>query len=229
MRLAKVATAVVIGVIVLVGVSFEANVTETIIASSTFDSDDEGWTVYDIYLDDYWNGTTYIPDYIASGGNPGGYISEDDPYTNSFFFSAPAKFLGNVEIAYHGCLSFDWYAIGWEGGPILDATKDVILIGAGMVIYIDTPPAEETWSTQIVVLGVEAGWLRWDGDHATTDPPATEDDMRSVLASLDYLLIRGDHVKSGPDTGRLDNVILVKDCGVSTDFTSWGKIKSLCH
>ena len=222
MRLAKVATAVVIGVIVLVGVSFEANVTETIIASSTFDSDDEGWTVYDIYLDDYWNGTTYIPDYIASGGNPGGYISEDDPSTDTYFFSAPAKFLGDVEIAYHGCLSFDLYVTG-DGGPIIETGIDVVLIGADLVICFDTPPAEETWSSQTVLLEVEAGWVKWNED------PVTEDDMRSVLASLDYLLIRGDHITLGMDTGRLDNVILVGDCGVSTDFTSWGRIKSLCH
>ena len=221
MRLAKVATAVVIGVIVLVGVSFEANVTETIIASSTFDSGDEGWTVYDID-DDYWNGTTYIPDYISDGGNPGGYISEVDPSTNSFYFSAPAQFLGDVEIAYQGCLSFDRRTTS-EGDPIIDGPNDVLLIGAGLVIRFGTPPPEETWSTQTVVLAVEAGWVKGNGN------PLTEADMRSVLASLDYLLICGDHTMGAPDTGRLDNVILVGDCGVSTDFTSWGRIKSLCH
>lgn len=221
MRLMKVTTAVVIGVIVLVGVSFEANVEEVIIASSTFDSDDEGWIIYDIATTAWETNPTYTPDYISSGGNPGGYISEDDPSTNSFFFSAPATFLGDMEFAYQGTLSFDWCATGWEGGPILDSSRDVVLIGADLAIRFDTPPPTETWSTQTVVLGVEAGWVKWNGGTLT------EAEMRSVLASLDYLLIRGDHITSGPDTGRLDNVIFVTDCTVSTDHTSWGRIKHL--
>ena len=219
MRLLRISMVVVTGIIMLLGTSFEARAESlTFIAESTFDSNDEGWIVQDL-LAECATGFTFTPDYYSTGGNPGGYISEDDPTTNSFFFSAPAKFLGNMEIAYDGCLNFDWIATGT--GAIISVTADVVLIGAGLAIYIDTPSPAKTWTTQTACFWVEAGWVKCNGDTVVT-----EEEMRSVLASLDMLLIRGDHITEGADTGGLDNVKLRLSC-IPVEESSWGRIKAL--
>lgn len=70
-------------------------------AQSTFDTNSEGWSVAD------WNNPdlttivqTFSVGWISSGGNPGGYINASDLGGNWFWFSAPAKFLGNKSAAF---------------------------------------------------------------------------------------------------------------------------------
>src|SRR5688572_24152831 len=61
--------------------------------TSTFDTDADGWTL----INDNDNVTATLI-HNTSGGNPGGYISADlatDLYP-AFFWTAPAKFLGNL-------------------------------------------------------------------------------------------------------------------------------------
>jgi hypothetical protein len=127
-----------------------------------------------------------------------------------------------AESAYQGCISFDWCAAGEPGAPIIDGAYDVILIGAGLAIYMDTSPASETWSTQTVLLEAEAGWQKCTGGTLT------EIEMRAVLASLDFLLIRGDHISVSADSGAMDNIILMLAV-CPTQYSSWGRIKSLYH
>jgi hypothetical protein len=69
--------------------------------SSTFDTGDDGWRFVDVPGQAGGpNFTTILsgpstPIYSASGGNPGGFVSAQDPSDQTFFFDAPAKFLGN--------------------------------------------------------------------------------------------------------------------------------------
>src|SRR5438552_3647113 len=70
-----------------------------VIASSTFDIDDEGWIVGEFYA---LTGSV-TPTYVPTGGNPGGFIRTTDMLVWSAFH-APAKFLGNMSAAYGGNL-----------------------------------------------------------------------------------------------------------------------------
>src|SRR5262245_55662438 len=60
--------------------------------TSDFASDTDGWTLV--------NGATM--EYIADGGNPGGFVrGTDHPSGTIWYFEAPAKFLGNKLGAYN--------------------------------------------------------------------------------------------------------------------------------
>ena len=74
---------------------------------STFDADDEGWNVVEFPGPPYNSLATppFSPNYLATGGNPGGAISTTDRSGTLFLFSAPSVFLGNMENFYGGSLS----------------------------------------------------------------------------------------------------------------------------
>ena len=67
---------------------------------SVFETDSEGWGVADWNPDLSAIVVNYSVTWHANGGNPGGYISSTDPSGNWFWFTAPAKFLGNQAAAY---------------------------------------------------------------------------------------------------------------------------------
>lgn len=70
-----------------------------LIASSTFDTDADGWTLSGDGINLTW---------LATGGNPGGHIrGADDERGIGWHFDAPAKFLGDVSSAYGQLLTFD--------------------------------------------------------------------------------------------------------------------------
>lgn len=163
---------------------------------STFDSNDEGWRV----VGDA-QGASDVPNYSASGGNPGGYISaNDDAVGGVWYWSAPTKFLGNVAAAYGKTLSFDLRQSALD--TQFDA-DDVILLSSALNLAFDTANNPGlSWTSYSVPLIETAGWKK---QGTTTVPTPTE--MQSVLASLTGLQIRGEF-RTGADTGSLDNVRL---------------------
>jgi hypothetical protein len=170
----------------------------TVISSSTFDTDSEGWSVAD------WDGNlthivgTYPVTYNASGGNPGGYISSTDPSSNNFLFAAPAKFLGNQTAAYGGSLQLDTFD---QNQPTVSSFL-VLLTGAGLRLAspVVNPP-DTSWTSYTVSL-TPSGWgIIGSG----VQPTVTQ--MQTVLGSLDGLYIQGDW-HFGSDFSGLDNVIL---------------------
>ena len=64
------------------------------IATSTFDTGIDGWGLSG-------DSTTTAPTFIATGGNPGGYIHGIDQVDGgTWYFVAPSKFLGDDTAAY---------------------------------------------------------------------------------------------------------------------------------
>lgn len=162
-----------------------------VLASSTFDSDVEGWTVTDETVALSWQ---------ASDGNPGGYASAADAiWGAAWHWIAPAKFLGNQAAAYGGTLSFDLRQ-SLTDTPLDDV--DLWLEGGGRTLIYDLPynPAA-VWTSYMVLLHEEVGWRR---DDFT---PANAADLQAVLADLTSLRIRGKY-QDGDSTGGLDNVLL---------------------
>lgn len=171
-----------------------------IIASSTFNTNAEGWTVTG-------DGTGLT--WVATGGNPGGHIRAMDVVaSNTWFFSAPAKFLGNVSGAYGHFLEFD---LRQELSDSQYNDRDIILTGGGMTLLFDTAvnPSATTFTSYDVLLLASAGWKF----GSFTGRAATEAEMQTVLSSLTSLQIRGEY-RIGSDTAFLDNVVLNGDTAV---------------
>ena len=166
---------------------------------STFDADAEGWLVVGTgggYGLPVSGGTN--PYWYVDGGNPGGRISTDDQYGETFF-SAPAKFLGDQSPAFGMDLQFD-IVITYSDYATYPA---VILEGAAKSLYYNAPSTViGDWTTRTIPL-VGSGWNLngWQG------APATDADMQEVLGDLRGLYINGEW-NTGPDWADLDNVSL---------------------
>ena len=182
--------------------------------SSTFDTGDDGWRFVDVpgqaggpNFTTILSGPS-IPIHSASGGNPGGFISAQDPSDQTFFFDAPAKFLGNQSAAYGGSLRFDVKTSPaipeWTGDP------DVLLISGSAVLVFDFADNPGTAFVTRTV-GLSEGLWRVGGLNGAF---ATQSELLGVLGNLTALRIRGEYVSSvvgDPSTfelASLDNVVL---------------------
>lgn len=162
---------------------------------SAFESDGEGWVV----IGDAQRGT--IPDYHATGGNPGGFISAtDDVQGRSYYFLAPPKFLGDQSDAYGQYFTYDLVDV--PSAPGLVRADDVTLSNGNVTLIYDTAHPRVTWTPFRIPLIETAGWI-----NATTRRPATPAEMTSVLSALSLLLIRGEYV-NGAESSAIDNVVL---------------------
>ena len=170
--------------------------------SSTFDDPAtaaEGWTGID---DPFGFAVTLA--YRANGGvNNSGCISLRDNLPlggSTFFFSAPAKFLGNKSWAYNNTLSFD---MKLTVGTSTFGGDGVILEGAnGTRLFAAIPIPTANWTTTTVQLN-ESLWRVGSRIGAL----ATTKQLQDVLCNIRRLLIRGEFY-NGNDEGFLDNVIL---------------------
>ena len=157
--------------------------------SSTFDSDDEGWTT----ANDATNFT-----HNSSGGNPGGFISAVDIGTGAYwYFVAPAAWLGDWTGYVGGTLKYD---INILSGAANSAQDDVIIFsGADFLAWrATTLPGTGIWNHYEVQLS---------GANFTTSSGRTFSD---IMSNVTALWIRGEYVLGGDREG-LDNVIINAD------------------
>lgn len=167
------------------------------VISSTFDAGAEGWTISS-------NGASTTPDFMISGGNPGGMIQDTDAQSGvAWFFDAPVAFLGDQSRHFDHSLSYDIRHTG--SGSLFDAT-DIRLVGGGITLLQNfaTLPNPGDWTTFSTFLNGSSGWQVSGGGAATNA------DLQTALANVTALQIRGEYLSGaiGGDTGRLDNVIL---------------------
>jgi hypothetical protein len=180
---------------------------------STFDTDADGWTVYGDA-----QGSSVLPTYQATGGNPGGHISAtDDVAGGVWYWKASPKFSGNAVLAYGSALSFDLKQSGLNDQ--FNAT-DVVLVGGGFTLVYDTPDNPGlTWTRYLVPLTAGEGWKK----DTLTGTVATTEDMQTTLAYLEEIRIRGEFI-GGPDTGGLDNVVLGGTLNLYGDADGNGRV-----
>jgi len=140
---------------------------------------------------------------IVSGGNPDGYISaEDAKEASPWYWSAPAKFLGDKSVAYGGELIFDLRQSRIDNPG--QTTIDVILSGGGITLDFDESYNPGTqWTRYTIRLDVSAEWKITGSNQA-----ATRADLARVLKSLEELKILGDY-RVGKGNCDLDNVMLI--------------------
>lgn len=169
---------------------------EQILVMSTFDTGDEGWTTeYDAI-------GAPKPRWIASGGDPGGYVrAMDSAQTVKWYWNAPPKFLGNKSTAYGRRLTFKMFDTFTRNQT---DDIDILLQGNGITLVYDTPyNPTPRWIGYNVNLDEKSGWRR----NKLNGPLATKADMQKVLASLTKFRIRGDYV-FGADSSGLDSVTI---------------------
>ncbi len=175
--------------------------------TSDFSTSADGWNTLVVSA-----GQSYAPNYSATGGNPGGYISVDltNPSTPYYFyadrcFDAPAKFLGNKSFSYNQNLTFD--LIQSLAGADASAAE-VVIAGGGVTIYhpVSSFPSTSSWTSYSVTLN-ETGWKTGSLTGAAT----TKTQMKLALSNITSLRIRAQYYPSFPAgtySCRLDNVIL---------------------
>jgi len=168
------------------------------IVQSTFDSDKEGWKVFG-------DATSSEPTYVATGGNPGGYLLANDRAVGGiWYWKAPAKFMGNHSGAYGDTLSYDL-----RQTPTSSQINrvDIFLVGGGITLVYDTSYNPGlNWTPYSIGLTETAGW-----DIGSLGGAApTQAQMQQVLGNITDLQIRGEFV-NGNDTGRLDNVVMTPE------------------
>ena len=189
------------------GLVFAAQARAGTVASSTFDSGDDGWVSGDLATN-----TSYgAPDYHTSGGPAGlgdAYISTTDTVFTGALQSlwAPSKFLGNQSAAEGGSLTFDLIESNYG-----NYTQPLILISNGSLTlqYRSTGPVgANNWTALTVPLSVNANWQHIDlGSPGQSGSAATSAELNSVLANLTFLKIDTDWADNA-DTVGLDNVVL---------------------
>jgi Laminin B (Domain IV) len=164
-----------------------------IIVAHDFSTSSQGWLV---------SGDTGLtaPEFNATGGHPGGYLSNvDEALGETWYFLAPDSLLQQLRTAEHGTLSYDLKQSADEPGFLDD---DVVVIGpAGRLSYRFRSSPGTDWTTFSVRLSASAGW-RWNWST-----PATQEQIRRVLDNPTSLEIRGEY-HTGPDEGGLDSVVL---------------------
>jgi hypothetical protein len=167
---------------------------------SDFEGRDEAWNI----IGDAQGGQS-DPNWAATNGNPGGYISAtDDVLTGTRYFHAPIKFRANFAGSYGQTLSFDLR-------PSLNNSQsnshDVIIEGGGLEVWYDTEMNPDiNWTFYSVTIDEATGWKLNQGSQA-----ATEADICTALSSIDDLYICGEY-RNGDNVGGLDNIILETVC-----------------
>ena len=169
------------------------------LASSTFEGDNEGWSISN-------NGPGSTPNLMREGGNPAGHLCGQDQLDGDiWYFVAPQKFLGNASASRGKRLTFDL-----KQGSIYNQVRgrDVVLNGGGLAVtwFSRFPPGLD-WTPYSIRLDDTSGW-RIDEPNGAD---ATEDDMKTVLGDLRSLRIRGEFFDGLGDTACIDNVYLGRD------------------
>ncbi|MEO7193156.1 MAG: laminin B domain-containing protein [Vicinamibacterales bacterium] len=170
-----------------------AGLDERTLISHDFTTTAQGWLI---------SGDTGLtaPEFNATLGNPGGCISNiDEALGETWYFRAPDSVLQQLSAAEQGTLSFDLEQSADEPGFLDD---DIVIVGpAGRLSYRFRSSPGTSWTPFSVRLSASAGW-RWNWNA-----PATQEQIRRVLQDPTSLEIRGEY-HTGPDIGRLDNVVL---------------------
>ena len=172
------------------------------VAGSTFEGDNEGWTLSNNGPDN----TT--PTLVREGGNPAGHLcGRDESDGDTWYFVAPQKYLGNASGAVGKRLTFDL-----KQGSIFNQVRgrDVVLNGGGLAVtwFFKFAPGLD-WTPYSVRLDGLSGWRIDEPNGNGAD--ATEDDLKTVLGDLRSLRIRGEFFDGLNDTACIDNVYLGRD------------------
>jgi hypothetical protein len=165
--------------------AFTSNVKDlSALPASYFDSDDEGW----VLTGDSLSATETAVDHTASGGNPGGYISEHVVSQNgNNYWKAPEKFRGDLSDAVGNTLHLDLWV---DYGASMDVTTQILVFSeddSGNVTLLESQlPYEpaDMWTRYAVPISEGYGWADYD-----TGAVCTNATLQKVFSDVDDLWI----------------------------------------
>lgn len=152
---------------------------------STFDSSAEGWTVETRQnpAQSFALSGVFTPDYLASGGLPGGRIREVDPDNQWSFFRAPTSWGGNRSEFYGKQLR---YTTRTNVNNYPDGRLVVMISASGQIVSHDAGvPNINEWTTRTVNLA-EGDWYIGANGMGTL---ATQSQILAVMSELATLYI----------------------------------------
>lgn len=177
----------------LLGLSLPGPASAATLVSSNFNTSVDGWTAV--------GDTTAPATWVATGGNPGGFVQVSDTASGGvMFWVAPAKFLGDKATTYSGRLRFD---LRQSDTSSQFEDSDVVLEGAGMTLVYDTAANPGTSFTRYVVPLTVVGWH----EGTLSGPRPTVAEFKTALGSISALRIRAEY-RTGADVDDIDNVVM---------------------
>lgn len=144
------------------------------------------------------DGGDLVATHFPTGGFPGGMISGVDDADHTWYFLAPAKYLGDASKLYGGVLSFD---IKITPVTMPFTVTDVRMDTDGFWLAFNSPFDPGTSWTHYDVPLTEEHWTL----NGINGPVASKAQFQQLLANITSLQIRGEF-NTGEDTGMLDNV-----------------------
>jgi hypothetical protein len=199
-----------------------ASTASAMTASSTFDSDDEGWTWTQEY--DPTSGSTLEPVTWMSGD--GGFIRaldttdpnvEDENYRGAFVSpqGVDSQWSGDASDNYGGTLSFDIRMNTSDGAfpPLVGLfSGEYGTATAVMGFYDESRPPPGTEFSNFSITLLESNFL----DGSTAEPPS-EADFREFLANLGGVYLNTEASPEAGETNDLDNVLLTEPADTDGD------------
>ena len=154
------------------------------VIESTFDTDDEGWTGYNLAVS-----------FTSTGGNPGGYLQvSDEPFES--YAIAPSKFSGNLTQYNGGTISYDFIKIDGKGGQSAGHGGEVTIEGTNGSLAVidmhDEDPAVGTWNSASL-------------PFAFSSSDRIETDWLAILADVKEIRMVADLTDAGNDVAGIDN------------------------
>jgi hypothetical protein len=170
-----------------------AGMSSRALVSHDFETSPQGWLVAG-------DTGTVEPGFSPDAGKSGGHIfGDDEALGETWYFRAPDSVLAQLPAADGGTLSYSLKQSATDAGFLED---DIVIEGPpGRLSYRFGRAPGTDWTDFSVTLTADAGW-RWNWNA-----PATQEQIRNVLANPARLDIRGEY-RTGEDVGGLDDFVL---------------------
>lgn len=193
-------TVIIVGTVVAFLVPV-ASARAEVIASSTFDTGLDGWTV------DSGNVTGNLA-WSSTGGNPGGFLLAIDGTNPNGIMRAPGKYLGNwTPLDGTGTLSFDH--------KVIDLGAGVFEVGP-YTVDIAGPTTSATWTSTTAPNGVTP-WVNIVVPIEESAWSVTSGTWAALLADVTRLRIHVELIGNNQqpnDLAGLDNVVLSQSTAI---------------
>lgn len=172
---------------------------------SGFDAGDEGWRVFANSVN-FSNLET--PEWVADGGNPGGYIRVTDASQGSYWEAqAPQGWRGDKSANYGGSITFDARHSDPDTGPIVAVQS----YDHGYLFYAHSriPTGWRNYSTPLTETDPCWSFIDPATGPGPVEPRApTKTEFQAVLADVDNIRVGAEMGFVAGDVGELDNIRL---------------------